>query len=103
MSSLYSLIGCLSKKKGFVALYSTLLWFHLGASIGSGAYFIYTLFHQEGDKDINSCISGSTDKLKQEVCKKSFDVLRGVLIGVFVVIWLIELCALLIFELLDLQ
>jgi hypothetical protein len=71
-----------------------------GFSIASGAFFLYTLFHQTGDNDIQSCINGSTDDLKKEACKKGFEVIRGVIVGVFVLVWLIELCAYSNFQLL---
>lgn len=90
--SFTSLIGTFNKARRLISLYSTVLFSHLGFSIATGAFFLYTLFHQTGDADIQSCINGSTDTLKKEACEKSFDVLRGVIVGIFVLTWLIELC-----------
>jgi hypothetical protein len=64
-----------------------------GFNIATGAFFLYALFHQTGDNDIQSCINSSTDDLKKQACQKGFEVIRGVIVGTFVVIWLIELCA----------
>ncbi|KAI0045925.1 hypothetical protein FA95DRAFT_1494794 [Auriscalpium vulgare] len=92
--SLFGLIGVIIKKKGFVSLYSTLVWCHLGVSIATGVYFIYTLFHQTGDKDINNCAANNpNDKLKEDACKVAFKVARGLTIGIYAVFWLVELWA----------
>jgi hypothetical protein len=89
--SLFGLIGTFNKARRLISLYSTVLFSHLGFSIATGAFFLYTLFHQTGDADISSCINGSTETLKIEACQKSFEVIRGVIVGIFVLTWLIEL------------
>ncbi|KAI0056130.1 hypothetical protein BV25DRAFT_1646828 [Artomyces pyxidatus] len=89
--SLFGLIGVFAKNRGYVSLYSTLVWCHLGVNIATGVYFIYTLFHQVGDNDVNNCVGSSTDKIKQDACKAAFDVGRGITIGLYVFFWLIEL------------
>ncbi|KAI0260776.1 hypothetical protein BC834DRAFT_899314 [Gloeopeniophorella convolvens] len=91
MVSLFGLIGTIIKRRSYISLYNTLVWFHLGFNIATGAYFIYTLFHKVGDSDVNNCINGSTDKFKEDVCKKAFEVGRGITIGLYVLFWLIEL------------
>ncbi|KIM76853.1 hypothetical protein PILCRDRAFT_825831 [Piloderma croceum F 1598] len=89
--SFFGLIGVFNKARPLISLYSTMLFSHLGFSIATGAFFLYALFHQTGDNDIQSCINGSTDDLKKQTCQKGFEVIRGVIVGAFVVIWLIEL------------
>jgi len=89
--SLFGLIGVFSKTRSFISVYSTILYSHLGFSIATGIFFLYTLFYQTGDNDIQSCINGSTDDTKIEACRKGFETIRGVIVGVFVLIWLIEL------------
>jgi len=89
--SLFGLIGVFNKSRTLVSLYSTMLNSHLGFSIATGVFFLYTLFHRTGDNDIQNCVNGSTDDLKKEACKKGFEVMRGVIVGAFVLVWLIEL------------
>ncbi|KAH9027286.1 hypothetical protein EDB84DRAFT_1500477 [Lactarius hengduanensis] len=89
--SLFGLIGTITKRQTFVSLYNTMVWYHLGFSIATGAYFIYTLFHKVGTDDVNNCASGSTSQSKQDECKKAFDAGRGVIIGLYIFFWLIEL------------
>jgi len=89
--SLFGLIGVFSKTRSFISVYATMLYGHLGFSIATGIFYLYTLFYQTGDNDIQSCIDGSTDDIKKEACQKGFEIFRGVIVGVFVLIWLIEL------------
>ncbi|KAI0300116.1 hypothetical protein B0F90DRAFT_1668430 [Multifurca ochricompacta] len=89
--SIFGLIGTIGRRRGFVSLYNTMVWWHLGFSIASGAYFIYTLFHKVGDHDVNDCINGSDSPSKQEDCRKAFKVGRNITIGLYIFIWLIEL------------
>jgi len=89
--SILGLIGTFTKSRGLIALYSTMLFSHLGFSIATGAFYLYTLFHQEGDTDVDKCIDGSTDDTKIEACEKGFKTLRGIVVGLFILVWLIEL------------
>jgi len=89
--SFFGLAGVIIKKKGFVSMYSTLVWLHLGFSIGTGAYFIYTLFHKVGDEDVSNCVGSSSSDFEKDVCKKAFEVGRGIIIGLYIFVWLIEL------------
>ena len=85
-------IGTINRRQSYVSLYNTLVWYHLGFSIATGAYFIYTLFHKVGDEDVNNCISGSTSPSKQDDCQRQFHVARAFIIGIYIFFWLIELC-----------
>ncbi|KAI0319681.1 hypothetical protein OF83DRAFT_1169969 [Amylostereum chailletii] len=77
-----------SRSVRFLNYYSSLLWLHWGSSIGSGAYFIYTLFREDGDGIIGACVDAGDS---EDQCQDGFRVLRGVIIAVYIVIWLIEL------------
>ncbi len=60
----------------------------------AGAYFIYTLFHKVGrDGNLNNCISSyDGDLIGQYTCVKEFEVYRGVIISIYIVFCLLELC-----------
>jgi magnesium-transporting ATPase (P-type) len=91
--SLLGLIGTFTKRQGFVALYNTMVWYHLGFSIVTGAYFIYTLFHKVGNDDVNNCVSSGTSQRTQDACQRAFDAARGITIGLYILLWLTELWA----------
>jgi hypothetical protein len=88
------LIGTIIKRRTFVAMYRSIISLHLGFSIATGAYFIYTLFHKVGEEDVNNCIANNMrNHLKAKDCKKQFEITRAMVIGLFIVFWLFELCA----------
>jgi len=96
--SLFGLIGCIIKRRSYISLYSTVIAFHLGFSIATGAFFIYTLFHKVGDSEINNCIANDVDDLNLnlnlngiEDCMRGFMIYRGVLVAAYVVFWLLQL------------
>jgi hypothetical protein len=71
---------------------------HLGFSLASSAFFIYTLFHKVGEHDVNDCIAHhSKDSNKVEECRKEFHYYRGAMIVLIIIFWLLELCASLFF------
>ena len=71
---------------------------HLGFSIVSGVYFIYTLFHKVGEHEVDNCIARhSKDSNKEEECRKEVHYLRGAAIALYIVFWLFQLCASLFF------
>jgi len=89
--SLFGFLGAIKKRRSYVSLYSTLVWYHLGFSIGSGVFFIYTLFHKVGDEDVNNCISDNTSLSEQDDCRTQFHVSRAFTIAGYIIFWLIEL------------
>jgi len=90
--SLFGLIGAIIKRRSFVFMYSSIVSWHLGCSLVTGAYFIYTLYHKVGEQDVNNCIAeNSSDDTKVQDCKAAFDFIRGITIGIYIVFWLFEL------------
>ena len=88
------LIGTAIRHRPFVSLYSTALGSHLALNITAGAYFIYTLFHKVGYDDLSNCIESYVgDLISQYTCAKEFEIYRGVIITIYVVICVFELCA----------
>lgn len=89
-----SLIGTLLRKERLVKSYWIALLTHLLFSMGSGAYLIYTLF-KSSDATVNECLrrSGEPDStLNKVACEGAMVALKGVTIGIWVVILLLELC-----------
>jgi hypothetical protein len=87
-------IGTVTRNRSFVSLYSMVVWSHLALNIISGAYFIYTLFHKVSEDDLNNCIASyEGDLISQFTCAKEFEIYRHVIITIYLVIVLFELCA----------
>jgi hypothetical protein len=88
--SFCGMIGTFNKSRSLISVYSTMLYTHLGFSIVTGAFYLYTLFHQAGKTDIQKCIDNSADGAA-EACKKGFGVIRAIIVVVFIIVWLLEL------------
>ena len=88
------LIGTIIKRRSFISLYNMVVWSHLALNIAAGAYFIYTLFHQVGEDDLNNCFfSYFYDGTSQNECEEEFQIYRVVIICVYIFFCLLELCA----------
>jgi hypothetical protein len=85
----------LLKKRGLVKLYAAALFIHLFVSVGTGAFFIYSLYHSEGQQELSNCENGSSstgNSIDDLVCKGALGVVRAVSITVLILEWIIELC-----------
>jgi hypothetical protein len=89
----FRLIGTFIKRRSFVSWYSTVMAWHLGFSIASGAFFIFTLFRKAGENEVDKCIANNGgDSNKEEDCRRAFKLGRGIVIALYIVFWLFELC-----------
>lgn len=68
-----------------------ILAIHLIFSIASGGYSLYYYF-KDSPAIVNTCINGSTDKVQIQTCKQGEEVVKGVLVSIFIFVWLMELC-----------
>lgn len=64
---------------------------HVLFSIASGSFSLYRFF-QDSPDTVRSCINGSSDSLVEKSCEKGVSVMKGVMVGVFVFVWLMEIC-----------
>jgi hypothetical protein len=102
LNPIRSLAGAIIRRRSFVSLYYRLLTFHLGFHIVIGAFNLYSLFHSEGDRDIQNCINNANNgfvasdgqQVTKEVCEKGFEIIRDIAVAIYVTVALIELCAL---------
>ena len=85
-------VGCLVKSRGMVSSFAVILAIHLGFSVASGIFAIYMVFRQSPEEAISQCVNGSTDPQVIQSCKTGLNIIKGVLIAVYVVAWLLQLC-----------
>jgi len=91
-------IGCLAKSRRMVAGFAIALAIHLGFSVASGIFSIYLFFRQPPEEAIEACTNGSTDPSVVASCKNGTGVMKGIMIAIYVVTWLIQLYAYFIVE-----
>ncbi|KAF9529271.1 hypothetical protein CPB83DRAFT_765428 [Crepidotus variabilis] len=87
--SIFGLIGAISRRLGFVRLYFGMLIIHLIFSIATGIYAINRDF-KDAPKYIQECASGSTEKSVHDGCLYAANLVKAVLISVFITAWILE-------------
>jgi len=87
--SIFGLIGAITRRLAFVRIYLSMLIMHLLFSMGTGIYAIHRNF-TDAPKYISDCESGSTDKAVIAVCNQGATILKSVMIGSFILAWLLE-------------
>jgi len=91
-------IGCLAKSRRMVAGFAIALAIHLGFSVASGIFSIYLFFRQAPEEAIDACANGSTDPTVVDSCKNGMGTIKGIMIAIYVMTWLIQLYAYFIVE-----
>ena len=83
--------AALARSPRALKAYSTALWFQFGFSVGAGAYFLYNLYRRGNNGDfVTNCTNRNI--ADQDTCRDAFNVLRAVIVAVYIVIWLIQIC-----------
>jgi hypothetical protein len=62
--------------------------------VASGIFALVSLFKQNPQEAITECLNGATDEATKAVCKSGIAVMKGVAVVVYVVMWLLQICAL---------
>jgi len=88
--SVFGIFGAILRKRGLIRTYLAILTVHVLFSIASGVFSLYRFF-QDAPEDVTKCIDNSTDKDVVTACQKGMSVMKGVLIAVFVFVWLMEI------------
>jgi len=88
--SLLGLIGAVSRKLGLIKFFFAMLLIHLIFSLGSGGFAIYRIFH-DAPAYIDKCISHHGGKHASQVCHEGATITKVVVIGLFILLWLIEI------------
>jgi len=91
-------LGCLIKSRGMVSSFAFALAIHLGFSVASGIFTIYMVFKQNDQETITKCINGSTDDSVIESCKNGVGLMKGLMIAIYIITWLIQLYAYFVVE-----
>jgi len=91
--SLFGFIGAIGKRRTLVSVFFSMLVAHTTFSIFSGAFVLYNLFNREGADAVQQCITGTATEagLSEAQCRHGFDVIKGIAVGIFIVVWLFEI------------
>ncbi|KAJ7257782.1 hypothetical protein C8J57DRAFT_1516662 [Mycena rebaudengoi] len=90
----FGLVGAIAKRVRLVSLFSTMLCFHLAFSLGTGIYAIYVSFKRNSADAIRDCINDTDNSNVTEDsggCESTIKIAKGLIVGIYVVTWLIQL------------
>jgi hypothetical protein len=96
--SVFGFVGSLTRVRGLVISYSVGLAIHLGLSIASGVFTMFTIFRPNPANSVETCIkeSNPTPELLEEtknICNTGMAIAKGVIVAIYVVSWLLQLYA----------
>jgi len=96
--SVFGFVGSLTRVRGLIVSYSVGLALHLGLSIASGVFTMFTIFRPNPANSVESCIkeSNPTPELLEEtknICNTGMAIAKGVIVAIYVVSWLLQLYA----------
>jgi len=96
--SVFGFVGSLTRVRGLVIAYAVGLALHLGLSIASGVFTMFTIFRPNPANSVEACIkeSNPTPELLEEtknICNTGMAIAKGVIVAIYVVSWLLQLYA----------
>jgi len=86
--SLFGFIGSIARSRNSVAAYSWGLLVFLVLSIVSGAYTLWAVFRKPTQGDYLTCLAGARDDVTKALCGNNSGVYKGVLVAIYIIIWL---------------
>jgi len=94
----FGFFGAIVKNRSFISSFAIALAIHLGFSVASGIFTLYTHFKQNTADAIAACVNQTTDVETQNNCPRTVSIMKGVMVGVYIITWVIQLYAYFIVE-----
>jgi uncharacterized membrane protein len=94
-------IGVLIRRLSLISSFSLVLAVHLGFSVASGVFSIYTMFTRDSSGVVNQCIANAVSQgaaVTNKDCQNGIAVMKGVMVVIYVITWLVQLYAYFIVE-----
>jgi hypothetical protein len=97
----FGFVGVLIKNIRMISGFAFVLALHLGFSVASGIFSIYAMFTQDPTTAVIQCIGNATasgvDVTLQD-CQNGITVMKGVMVAVYIITWLLQLYAYFVVE-----
>jgi len=92
VASILGFVGAIVRKQSFVQIYAWFIWIHLFLSLAAGSYFLWVITHTIGSVEMQ-CKQGFTGNGEDpnQLCNQVLSLAGGLLIGIIVLIWLVEI------------
>ena len=91
--AVFGFFGCLIKSRRMVSSFAIALAIHLGLSVAAGIFALVSLFKQDQQQAIANCVAAGAPDATTDACRTTVNVMKGVAVAIYVVTWLVQLCA----------
>ncbi|TFK24088.1 hypothetical protein FA15DRAFT_704850 [Coprinopsis marcescibilis] len=100
--SIFGFVGSLVRLRGLVIAYSVGIAIHLGLSIASGIFNMYTMFKPNPQSAIEACMNAVKDSEDldetRRICQTGSAIAKGIIVAIYVITWLLQIYAFFIIE-----
>ncbi|KAF7313783.1 hypothetical protein HMN09_00535500 [Mycena chlorophos] len=89
----FGFFGSITKQRGLVSVFGSMLAVHLLLSVATGIWTIYTLFKYSSGVLVSNCIASSSDDTATATsnCEEGIKILKIIVVVAYAVSWLFEL------------
>lgn len=97
----FGFIGVLIRNVKMVSVFGFVLALHLGFSVASGLFSIYAMFTQDTSTAVIQCAANASDSniaVSLQDCQNGITVMKGVMVAIYVLTWILQLYAYFIVE-----
>jgi len=97
----FGFVGALIRNYRMVSSFAVVLAVHLGFSIASGIFSIYAMFTRDATTAVAQCLVNASVQgvqVTQVDCQNGITVMKGVMVAVYILTWIIQLYAYFIVE-----
>jgi len=98
--AVFGFLGAVIRNRSMVSGFANALAIHLGFSIASGAFSLYTIFARNSQESLDSCLQNAADAsdATTQACKNGLIILKAVTVTIYVFTWLLQLYAYFVVE-----
>jgi len=98
--AVFGFFGAMMRNRAMISGFAISVAIHLGFSIASGAFSIYTMFARDSQAALNSCLQKANDisDATTQSCKTGLIFIKAVTVVIYVLTWLIQLYAYFVVE-----
>jgi len=98
--AIFGLFGAMIRNRGMVSSFAIAIAIHLGFSIASGCFSIYTMFARNSQATLDSCMEKANDDsdATMQSCKSALILIKALMVVIYVSIWLVQLYAYFVVE-----
>jgi len=98
--AVFGFLGAVARNRSMISGFANGLAIHLGFSVASGVFSLYTIFTRDSQGLVDACVNkaGNTSDATLQSCKKGVVILKAVTVAIYVVTWLVQLYAYFVVE-----